>query len=121
MNNSSFGNSVQVATFNYGLLQTVAVTPNAIGYIAHDYLNAQVKQLKVNNISLTPENVKNGSYPLTRQLLLLVKGTPSGEIKDFIDFSLSPEGQVIVNNVEYNYTTTNNTYNPTSGIGPSGG
>ena len=58
---------------------------------------------------------------LTRQLLFLVKGTPTGNIKDFIDFSMSPEGQSIVNNVEYNYTTSNIVYNPTSGIGPSGG
>lgn len=117
----TFGSSVQVATFNYGLLQTVAVTPNAIGYIAHDYLNNQVKQLEINNIPLTQQTVNNGSYPLTRQLLFLVKGTPTGNIKDFIDFSTSPEGQSIVNNVEYNYTTGNIVYNPTSGIGPSGG
>ncbi len=117
----TFGSSIQVATFNYGLLQTVAVTPNAIGYIAHDYLNNQVKQLEINNIPLTQQTVNNGSYPLTRQLLFLVKGTPTGNIKDFIDFSTSPEGQSIVNNVEYNYTTSNIVYNPTSGIGPSGG
>ncbi|MGB9202278.1 phosphate ABC transporter substrate-binding protein [Methanobacterium sp.] len=121
LNNKSFESSIQVATFNYGLLQTVAVTPNSIGYIAHDYLNNQVKLLEVNDIPLTEQTVTNGSYPLTRQLLFIVKGTPTGNIKDFIDFSISPEGQSIVNNVEYNYTTSNVVYNPTSGIGPSGG
>ncbi len=118
--NETYGSNVQVATFNYGLLQTVAVTPNAIGYIAHDYLNDQVKLLAVNNVTLTQHSVQNGSYPLTRSMLFLVKGTPTGNVKDFIDFSESPEGQSIVNNVEYN-SETNNTYNPTSGIGPSGG
>jgi phosphate transport system substrate-binding protein len=121
LGNTTFESGVQIATFNYGLLQTVAVTPNSIGYIAHDYLNNQVKLLEVNNISLTQQTVTNGSYPLTRQLLFLVKGTPNGNVKDFIDFSISPEGQAIVNNVEYNYTTSNIVYNPTSGIGPSGG
>ena len=121
LGNNTFGSGVQVATFNYGLLQTVTVTPNSIGYIAHDYLNNQVKSLEVNNIPLNQKTVSNGSYPLTRQLLFLVKGTPTGNIKDFIDFSMSPEGQSIVNNVEYNYTTSNIVYNPTSGIGPSGG
>lgn len=121
LDNNTFGSGVQVATFNYGLLQTVAVTPNSIGYIAHDYLNNQVKLLEVNNIPLTQQTVNNGSYPLTRQLLFLVKGTPSGNIKDFIDFSMSPEGQTIVNNVEYNYTTSNIVYNPSSGLGSSGG
>ncbi len=120
MNNNTFASDVQVATFNYGLLQTVAVTPNAIGYIAHDYLNNEVKLLQVNNVTLTQQSVQNGSYPLNRNLLFLVKGTPTCNIKDFIDFTMSPEGQAIVNNVEYN-SASNNTYNPTSGIGYSGG
>jgi phosphate transport system substrate-binding protein len=121
MSHEPYGPNVQTATFNYGLLQQVAVTPGAIGYVAHDYLNNQVKLLTVNNVTLTQESVQNGSYPLTRNLLFLVKGTPTGNVKDFVDFTQSPEGQAIVNNVEYNFTGTNNTYNPTSGIGYSGG
>ena len=120
MTNEPYGPKVQVATFNYGLLQTVAVTPGAIGYVAHDYLNNEVKLLTVDNITLTQQSVQNGNYPLTRNLLFLVKGTPTGNVKDFIDFAQSPEGQAIVNNIEYNLTA-NNTYNPSSGIGYSGG
>jgi len=120
MTNEPYGPNVQVATFNYGLLQTVAVTPGAIGYVAHDYLNNEVKLLTVDNITLTQQSVQNGNYPLTRNLLFLVKGTPTGNVKDFIDFAQSPEGQAIVNNIEYNLTA-NNTYNPSSGIGYSGG
>ncbi len=116
-----YGPNVQIATFNYGMLQMIAVTPGAIGYVAHDYLNNQVKLLNIQNITLTQQSVQNGSYPFTRNLLFLVKGTPSGNVQDFINFAQSPEGQGIVNNVEYNFTGTNNTYNPTSGIGYSGG
>jgi phosphate transport system substrate-binding protein len=74
----------------------------------------------VNNISLTQLNVENGSYPLKRSMLFLLKGTPTGTVKDFIDFSLSPEGQSIVNNVE-NGSTSNNTTTQNPGIGPAGG
>ncbi len=121
MSHEPYGPNVQIATFNYGMLQMIAVTPGAIGYVGHAYLNNQVKLLTIQNVTLTQQSVQNGSYPLTRNLLFLVKGTPTGNVEGFINFAQSPEGQAIVNNVEYNFTGTNNTYNPTSGIGYSGG
>ncbi len=116
----SYGTNVQVDTFNYGLLQSVVVVPGAIGYIAHDYVIKEVKVLSVNNITPTQQTVQNGSYPLTRNLIFLTKGTPTGNVKDFINFCQSHEGQDIVNNIEWN-NSNNTVYNPTSGIGPSGG
>jgi phosphate transport system substrate-binding protein len=120
MNIRSYGTNVQVSTFNYGLLQSVVVTPGAIGYIAHYYVINEVKVLSVNNITPTQQTVQNGSYPLTRNLIFLTKGTLTGNIKDFINFCQSTEGQAIVNNTEWN-NSNNTIYNPTSGIGPSGG
>lgn len=120
MNIRSYGTNVQVDTFNYGLLQSVVVVPGAIGYIAHDYVIKEVKVLSVNKISPTQQTVQNGNYPLTRNLIFLTKGTPTGNVKDFINFCQSHEGQNIVNNTEWN-NSNNTVYNPTSGIGPSGG
>ena len=107
-------------TFKYGLLQSVVVIPGAIGYIAHDYVINEVKVLSINNITPTQQTVQTESYPLTRNLIFLTKGTPTGNVKDFINFCLSPEGQAIVNNTEWN-NSNNSVYNPSSGIGPSGG
>ena len=45
MSHEPYGPNVQIATFNYGMLQMIAVTPGAIGYVAHAYLNNQVKLL----------------------------------------------------------------------------
>lgn len=120
MNISSYGANVKVDTFNYGLLQSVVLIPGAIGYIAHVYVINEVKVLSINNITPTQQTVQTGSYPLTRNLIFLTKGTPIGNVKDFIDFSQSPEGQAIVNNTEWN-NSNNTAYNPSSGIGPSGG
>ena len=89
-------------TFKYGLLQSVVVIPGAIGYIAHDYVINEVKVLSINNITPTQQTVQTESYPLTRNLIFLTKGTPTGNVKDFINFCLSPEGQAIVNNTEWN-------------------
>ena len=120
LNISSYGTQVQVDTFNYGLLQSVVTIPDSIGYISHAYLINEVKILSVNNITPTQQTVQNGSYPLTRNLIFLTKGTPTGIVKNFINFCLSPEGQTIVNGTEWN-NSNNSVYNPTSGIGPSGG
>lgn len=117
-NISKFSPSVQTDTYNYGILQSVYLEPAAVGYIAHDYANNQVKIVSVNNISPNQQNVENGSYPFTRNLTLLVKGLPTGNVENFIKFCQSPQGQAIVNNVEYN--SSNQTYNPSSGVGASG-
>ena len=96
----------------------MAVDPNAIAFVARNSLSPEVKLLEINNVSLTKENVENGNYQLQRPLLFLVKGRPTGIVKDFIDFCLSPEGQNIVDNVEYNSTPNSNSQN--IGIGPGG-
>ncbi|KAF0140836.1 MAG: phosphate transport system substrate-binding protein [Stygiobacter sp.] len=49
----------------------------------------------------TEENIKSGNYPITRYLYLYLKTRPSGEMKDYIDWILSAEGQSIVTKVGY--------------------
>jgi phosphate transport system substrate-binding protein len=40
--------------------------------------------------------VQDGSYPLKRPLILVTKGAPTGNVKAFLEFMLSPEAQAIV-------------------------
>jgi phosphate transport system substrate-binding protein len=47
-------------------------------------------------IQPTPETVASGTYPIRRPLLLLTAGSPEGNVKQFVDFMLSKEGQVLV-------------------------
>ncbi|MBI1803980.1 MAG: phosphate ABC transporter substrate-binding protein [Ignavibacteriae bacterium] len=49
----------------------------------------------------TAESVKNGDYPITRYLYMYTRSKPSGVMKDFIDWTLSQEGQDIVGKVGY--------------------
>jgi len=49
----------------------------------------------------TEENVKKGVYPLSRNLYLYLRSKPTGELKDYIDWILSPEGQKLVAEVGY--------------------
>ena len=47
------------------------------------------------------ETVKNGTYPISRYLYMYLRNRPTGEIKNYIDWILGPEGQKLV--VEQGY------------------
>ena len=49
----------------------------------------------------TPETISANEYPLSRDLYFYTRAVPAGDIKAFIDFCLSPEGQKVVNKVGY--------------------
>jgi phosphate transport system substrate-binding protein len=44
----------------------------------------------------TKAGVQSGRYPLKGPLILVSKVPATGAAKDFLDFIMSPEGQVIV-------------------------
>ena len=45
--------------------------------------------------------MKDGSYPLSRPLFFYLRNKPSGDIRKFVDWVLSPAGQAIVTKVGY--------------------
>lgn len=79
----------------------VSSTPYSIGYISMGYLDSTVKSLSIDGVAGTVENAKNGTYPVIRPLYFLTKSQPTGEVKNFIDFCLSAEGQEIVEEEGY--------------------
>lgn len=78
----------------------------AIGMLSNAWMNEDVKGLGIimpDNSVVQPvlENIVNGSFPITRSLLLITNGQPRGDVKTFIDFVLSAEGQKIVEETGY--------------------
>lgn len=59
-------------------------------------VKGKVKAISVNNTEPTDSNVKSGAYMISRPLVLATKGLPTGNVKKFIDFIQSKEGQEIV-------------------------
>ena len=49
----------------------------------------------------TAETIKSNAYPITRYLFMYLKNKPTGAIKQYIDWILSPEGQKLVVEVGY--------------------
>ncbi len=78
------------------MMTNVAGDKYAIGYISLGSLNDTVKALNIEGVVPTTENVKNGTYPVSRPFNIATKGEPTGLAKDFIDFILSAEGQAVV-------------------------
>jgi phosphate transport system substrate-binding protein len=86
---------------NGAILQTVAQTPGSIGYVSIGFVSNDVKALPIwwnsqQFIAPTLDNVKNRTYPISRDLYVITNGKPTGLTGDFIRYILSPEGQKIV-------------------------
>ena len=81
---------------NGAVREIVANDPNAIGYISMGLVNDKVKALSLDGIIATGENIITKKYNLVRPFLFVTKNTPTGEVKNFIDFVLSQEGQGLI-------------------------
>ena len=80
----------------------VSTTPTAIGYSGMGYATPAVKMLKVKKTAAdpafepNPENTLSKTYPIARSLQVYTLGEPKDEIKKYIDWILSAEGQKVV-------------------------
>lgn len=68
----------------------------AIGYISLGSLNDTVKALNIDGTEASADNVKEGTYKISRPFNIAVKDEPKGLAKDFIDFIFSAEGQKVI-------------------------
>lgn len=73
----------------------------AIGYISLGSLNDSIKALSIENIQASVQNVKNGTYKLSRPFNIAVKENISFAAQDFINFILSVPGQEIIEKNNY--------------------
>ena len=87
----------KVVTPDSRMIPTVIRHKGVIGQISMAFIkgNKKVKALYVDG---QEPSVNNADYPITRPLHLVTKGAPKGEIKAFIAWALSAEGQKVVKN-----------------------
>lgn len=79
----------------------VEVDKYAIGYTSIGAVNDSVKALKVDGVEATEENVKNGTYKVSRPFIIASKGEASGIAADFIQYITSTQGQEIVKSLGF--------------------
>jgi phosphate transport system substrate-binding protein len=83
------------------VLTSVAQNKAAVGYVSLGSLNETVKALMIDGGAATAENVKNGTYKISRPFNIATLDEVSPVTQDFIDFILSTEGQAVVEKAGY--------------------
>jgi phosphate transport system substrate-binding protein len=81
---------------NQSIVLLISKTPSAIGYVGIGFAGGRIKAITIDNIASTPATIKSGAYPLSRALYMITLANAQPDIKKFIDFVLSAEGQGIV-------------------------
>jgi phosphate transport system substrate-binding protein len=104
--NADYAASVQSLPGTAAVVNAVKKDINGIGYGGAAYA-VGVKHAKVKKDSKstayfpTSESIKNDEYPITRFLYMYLRNRPTGEMKKYIDWILSAEGQMVVTEVGY--------------------
>lgn len=84
------------------VVDLVAHTPCAIGYSGLAYATEEVKLAAIVAEDGAPavlpsvETAIDGSYPIARPLFMYTAGEPTGQVKAYLDWILSDEGQCII-------------------------
>lgn len=101
----TFNACVTIQQSTGGVKEVIATagTTNTIGYISMGSIDDTVKTVKFEGVEATAENVKNGSYTLSRPFNIVYKSEDdlSEAAKLFIDFIMSDAGQLIAENEGY--------------------
>lgn len=78
------------------VLQTVATTPDTIGYISLGSLADTVKAVNVEGVAPAMETVLSGEYKISRPFLYVTGGELTEAAQLYIDFVMGEEGQALV-------------------------
>jgi phosphate transport system substrate-binding protein len=72
----------------------VLATDGAIGYVGFSYANA-IDTLSLDGVKPTVDTIMSKKYELARSLFLYTRQDAPKEVKDFLAFAISKEGQTI--------------------------
>lgn len=91
-----------------GIIAEVRDNPNAIGYDGLGYVTHEVKLVAISSLENpdifvlpSAKTVTDNSYVISRNLYMYTQNTPTGAIKDYLDWILSPEAQQIVSELGF--------------------
>jgi phosphate transport system substrate-binding protein len=90
-----------------GITSEVRDNPNAIGYDGLGYVTPDVKVVAVGSslegsfVLPSAETVNDGGYPIARDLYMYTVGQPTGAVKEYLDWILTPEAQQIVSDLGF--------------------
>jgi phosphate transport system substrate-binding protein len=104
MNKRDYARSAQMMAGNEQIVAEVAKNPNGIGYVGLAYLKEPgIKVVPVDGKVPSKATVQDHSYPYARPTFYYTNGepAPTSEAAKFLAFTLSDEGQKIVEKVGF--------------------
>ncbi len=84
------------------VIAKVGSTAGAIGYASLDAIDDSVKALKLDGVEATADNIKEGTYFLSRPFVMATKGEISEQseaVQEFFNFLKSEEGKEVISGV----------------------
>ncbi len=102
-----YASSALLLPSSQAIVDEVAQNPKGIGYVGLGYVKGDIKALKVKKdatstaISPTVASVQDGTYPVSRPLYMYTKQGASSTVQEYLDWIKGPEGQKIVEQLEF--------------------
>jgi phosphate transport system substrate-binding protein len=106
-NPNEFAKEILMMPSSQAIIDELAGNSAAIGYFGLGYLTPKQKAFMIakddKSVFIEPniQTVSKKIYPVSRPLYFYISGEPTGNIKKFIDFVLSDEGQKIVLKMDF--------------------
>ena len=97
----SMVDTVEITNSTGVMLSGVSENENAIGYVSIGALNETVKALEIDGAAATAENVRSGTYPVSRTLCIVMPRKLSSAVDDFLAFIGSEQGRAVVEAAGY--------------------
>src|SRR5256885_206063 len=102
MKKRDYAGGSQKMAGNEQIAAEVGKNANGVGYVGMAYVKAPgVKAMPIDGVLPSVQTVQGKSYPYARPTFYYTNGDPSGIAKQFLDFTIGPAGQKIVQQVGF--------------------
>lgn len=102
MSKRDYAGGSQKLAGNEQIVAEVAKNPNGIGYVGLAYVKSPgLRVVPVDGMLPTKAAIQSKTYPYSRPTFYYTNGEPTGKAKAFVDFTLGPKGQAIVEQVGF--------------------
>lgn len=102
MKKRDYASSAQKMAGHEQIAAEVGKNPDGIGYVGLAYMKASgIKTVTIDDAAPTGDAVRNHAWPYARPTFYYTNGDPTGLAKQFVDFTIGPAGQKIVDSVGF--------------------
>lgn len=95
-NLTEYGQDTLYMPSNQAILNEVANSKYAIGYIGMGYMNDTVDSVAIDGVKPTFETVANKTYPIAREVFWYTDSARDGVVREVTDFAVSDKGQELI-------------------------